>query len=466
MKVNRAANSKRLESSPDGLVGRPGWLRLTPHVTHTPSLTDREWSVLAVIALISIFNRYNVALLATTIKQVQDDLGIPESQVGALTAIVHVGAVPALALFLAADRVGRRRLMLISFVGYSVVTPLGALATNAAAFVLTQFVARMFIVTGLILAAVIITEEFNPKQRGWGVGTFGAISAYGFAVVLLLFGVIDRLPGGWRFLYAFSLVPLAFLPLISRALPNTRRFEQHITRRDTTLSGDSPLKPLISLYRMYPRRIVAACTVLFLVNYGSQASSFFYPKYLQDAHGWTPGRVALITFVGGFGSLWASTQLGAISDRYGRKPVTLSFLIGYPVLIISFYNASGWWLAILWPTLQLFALGTAINMGTYGTEMFPTSYRSTSAGAQAAFSNTGTVLALATQSGIYALVGSHWTAISLLAGLILLTPAIVWFAFPETSGRNLEDIAPEREYVIQPKHDFHDSSANVHITPH
>jgi len=40
-------------------------------------------------------------------------------------------------------------------------------------------------------------------------------------------------------------------------------------------------------------------------------------------------------------------------------------------------------------------------------------------------------------------VGSNWNAIALLGGLALFAPVLVWLAFPETSGRTLEEIAPE-----------------------
>jgi hypothetical protein len=45
---------------------------------------------------------------------------------------------------------------------------------------------------------------------------------------------------------------------------------------------------------------------------------------------------------------------------------------------------------------------------------------------------------------VYTALGSHWHAISLLALALCLTPLIVALAFPETSGRSLEEIAPER----------------------
>ena len=56
----------------------------------------------------------------------------------------------------------------------------------------------------------------------------------------------------------------------------------------------------------------------------------------------------------------------------------------------------------------------------------------------------GGVLGLAAESVLYVIFGSHWTAISVLVLLALLAPLIVAAFIPETRGRALEEISPER----------------------
>jgi hypothetical protein len=48
------------------------------------------------------------------------------------------------------------------------------------------------------------------------------------------------------------------------------------------------------------------------------------------------------------------------------------------------------------------------------------------------------------ESLLYRVVASHWVAISALTILALLGALLVARCFPETAGRPLEDIAPER----------------------
>ena len=53
-------------------------------------------------------------------------------------------------------------------------------------------------------------------------------------------------------------------------------------------------------------------------------------------------------------------------------------------------------------------------------------------------------LGLALESVLYQLTGSHWHAVSILLLIALGAPLVIALAFPETAGRSLEEISPER----------------------
>ena len=105
-------------------------------------------------------------LFSLNLKQIQAELLISEADVGFLGAIVRAGAFLAVFLAIAADRYGRRLMLLITVVGYTLFTGATALSPNAEAFVVFQMLARCFGSAEVLIAAVVIAEEFAPENRG------------------------------------------------------------------------------------------------------------------------------------------------------------------------------------------------------------------------------------------------------------------------------------------------------------
>jgi MFS family permease len=421
----------------------PRWLRFAPFLGRPPALTRRQWRVLGLVAAASLFDQYDLGLFSLALKQIQAELGIAEHRVGILGAVVIFGAIPASLLALAADRFGRRRLLLLTIVAYTGLTGATAVAPSVEVFIALQFLARTFVTAEIILAIVVVAEEFDAESRGWGIGALSALALCGHGLALALFSLVEVLPFGWRALYAVGLVPLALIAVLRRGLPETAHFERHAAARAAGEPPRGALRPLADLVRVYPGRAAALGAVAFLLAFAERAAAFFAPKYVQEAHGWEPAHYALLGFVGGFFAIFANTLAGRWSDRFGRRRLAVLFLALNPPLVIAFYNGRGAWLPPLWVSMTFCAMAGGVLLRTFATELFPTSHRSTAAGAMALVTTLGAVLGMSAESALYGLLGSHWEAISLLVVVALAGPFIVRFALPETSGRALDEISPE-----------------------
>lgn len=420
---------------------RPRWLRLAPFLGRPPALTRHQWRVLGLVGTASLFENYDLALFSLALKQIQVDLAIPEASLGVLGSLIRLGALPAFVVALAADRLGRRRVLLSTILIYTLLTGATAFAPDAQTFVILQFLARTFAVAEALLAVVVIAEEFDPATRGWGIGALLAIKACGTGLAALLFAGVEHFPFGWRSLYLTGLVPLLILAYWRRTLPETTRFVAH---RAAASINTSALQPLIDLVRMYPGRLAAVAAVVFVTELAETSGGVFGPKYLQDAHGWTPGNISAMIIVGGALAIVASTLMGGLSDRWGRRRMTSGLIMGQVVLTLVYYSARGLLLIPLWIATYFSAVGANVTLAAYGSELFPTSYRSTAAGMRVVVGTLGGSLGLLLQSVLYGMVGSHWTAIRILAAMAVIAPFIIMATYPETAGRVLEDIAPER----------------------
>ena len=422
---------------------QPCWLYFVPFLRPVPILSRRQWHILGLIAIASVFDRYDLAILQLALPRIQTGLGIADADVSGLAALVRLGALPAFLIVALADRLGRRRLLIFTVVGYTLFTGATAFAPNAGSFAALQFIARTFITAELLLAVVVIAEEFPPNARGWGIGSLHALAAYGFAIGAVLFSLVDVLPFGWRALYLIGLIPLAIVARFRSSLPETERFLEH-TGRQKQDSPSHTIQPLISMVRAYPGRFLILGAVILLVSFASEAALFFDPTYLQEAHDWQPWQVTVLMIGVGVAFIFASARIGQWGDRFGRKRMAVITLLAMPVFIIAFYNTFGPLLPVFWTGMIIAALGVQVSLSALGSELFPTSYRSTVTGAHSVVRSSGSALSLVAHGALFGLLGSQWTAVSVLAVLIFLAPFIVAIGFPETSGRALEDIAPER----------------------
>jgi MFS family permease len=389
-----------------------------------------------------MFGAYDVALLPLALPQIQDDLAIPDAQLSNLVALIRLGALPAFALALTADRLGRRRLLVISLVAFSVLTGLTALAPNATVFVALQFLQRTFVAAAGLLAGVIIIEEFPENARGWGIGVHTALASFGGGAAAVAFALVDIAPFGWRTLVLAGALALLVSGFVGRRLPETERFVRLQVRRSQAPARQRVFTPMLRLVAAYPGRFAAIGVLVMLFNLGGDAALFYDPSYLQQAHGWRPWQISALNLCAGFMAIVGSATAGRWSDRFGRKRTAAFFLAGMPLFILGYYNVFGWLLPVLWAGMLFTTIGASVALGALNAELFPTSYRSTASGAIAVVATVWGVFSLATHGWLVGRLGSPWPAVSVLALLLLLTPfCLLWL--PETSGRTLEEIAPD-----------------------
>src|SRR5262249_4400187 len=192
-------------------------------------------------------------------------------------------ALLAFPVALMADRLGRRQVLLFTILAYTLCTGATALAPDATTFVACQFLARVFAAAETVIAVVVVAEEFEAAHRGWGVGALGALQACGAGVAALAFGFVDRVPFGWRGLFALGLAPLVLVAYLRRSLSETTRFlEMRREHGDVvgapTLDAAPALAPVVALARGYPGRIMLLSLSVVTFEVVAGPALFFAPK--------------------------------------------------------------------------------------------------------------------------------------------------------------------------------------------
>jgi MFS family permease len=89
-------------------------------------------------------------------------------------------------------------------------------------------------------------------------------------------------------------------------------------------------------------------------------------------------------------------------------------------------------------------MGMVVLFKAMGSELFPTSYRSTASGVRAIAGVLGAFAGGFVEGRLYEITGSHASAITLMLPCLAVPALFVLVFLPETATRELEDISPER----------------------
>ncbi|MER5943853.1 aromatic acid/H+ symport family MFS transporter [Streptomyces sp. NPDC001928] len=151
-------------------------------------------------------------------------LGLTPDQAGDLGSYATFGMlVGALTAGTVADRIGRRKLMVACVALFSLASGLCAMAGSVAVFGLGRTLAGIGL-GGLLPTAISMVSDYAP--RGRGALTIGMLMtahhAGGILSAYVALWVVE--PLGWRAAFWFCVLPLLFVPVLVRFLPESLSF--------------------------------------------------------------------------------------------------------------------------------------------------------------------------------------------------------------------------------------------------
>jgi MFS transporter, putative metabolite:H+ symporter len=414
----------------------PWWI--PPFLGGVPDIEPRLITLLGLVSLALFFEQYDNSMLTSALKYVAADLRVSEHDLGSFLGTIKLGSVPAFLIVPFADRIGRRRVFLASVTAFSVGTLLTAFTQNAFQYVATQMVTRTFMLTASAVAYVIVTEEYPALHRGWAIGMLGALAACGNGLGAGLFAAIDSLPYGWRTLYGIGLVPLLLVPLLRSRVQETRRF--HVHRAVAGLRDDDGLagwyRPFVRLARIYPGRALGIAAAGLLMAIGESAVFQFVGYFTLTERHWSPAQFSLMFILGGAVGIIGNVAAGRIGDRVGRRTVGFVSLALFPPFTWLFYYGPGWILPLAWAAFVFCNSAGGAVVRAFSTELFPTSYRGTSA------AWLSLMQALGWAGGLFLVgLGTDIARATSLVAFAVFGSALTLLALPETFRQELETIS-------------------------
>jgi MFS family permease len=402
-----------------------------------PVMDARSATTLSILGVFSVYAGYLGVLLSQTNAFFQREFGAGNAEIADAQIAVRLGAFAALAVVVLADRWGRRRVLLASTVAGIVLAATGAFAPNLAGITVSQGVARIFSSAIVLIATVMASEEVPARARAFALSMLIMTAGLGAGGLVLTLWVGDLAPWSWRLFYLVPLPFLATIPVLARRLPETRRFEVYELH---TEPGDDQLTAQDrSTFR---RRLALVGSMLLFVNLFWIPSAGFTNNYLINERAFSGLQVSLFQTLTNLPGGIALVVGGRLADVYGRRLIGTIGLVGGTVGAVVMFQTSGVTLWLASTVATLVGALTVPALLTYPTEIFPTGTRGRAQGLSNLAAVAGAVIGLKACGVLADRFGSFGPAVALLSVGPALVVLIVVAWFPETSGRELEDLNP------------------------
>jgi putative MFS transporter len=399
-------------------------------------LERRHWFLLWVLGAAAFFQGYDISIVTVAMRQIRHTFGLSQAAASLWVGLLFLGALPAIFLTRQADRRGRRGVLLLSVLGYTIATGVTALAPTMGAFVTCQFFARLFLATENALVWTMVAEELPAGSRGFGFGWMSMLAALGTGTCALIYGaLLNPLGASWRWLYVLAVPPLLGMAWLRQRLPESKRFEEAQRARALARRWHQILQP------PHRRWLSLLCLTAILATLTTHAATFAV-DFLETTHHLSATKASLLIVGAGGPAIAMLIVAGALSDRYGRKLIGCSFGVLAVVGALSFFFLANslWSLALTMTITFVGTFGAGPALGAFGTELFPTSLRALGGSAVSISHVVGQSISLGLGGLLLHLTGSmpDTVAVLVLGPLAMIVVVAVWF--PETHGRELEDI--------------------------
>jgi len=369
------------------------------------TLSKKHWLILLATNLGWMFDGFeNYALILTAgsaFKQLLDPSlfsSIP-FYIGSIIAINLFGwGVGGVVGGILADYIGRKKMMIISILAYSIMTGLSSFAWDFWSFAILRFLVGVAVGSEWATGSSMMAELWPDNARGKGAGLMQCGLGLGFFIASVTWLYISPMgPDAWRYMYLIGVLPALLTLWIRRAIPESELWEEvnkkriaaiNLQKNGNELNDDQSKLAKFTLVDLFTDKSLRKQTiVIFLMSLtttvGFWGISTWVPPFIASIAG-ASGKLApqWASYAGmayTAGSVTGYIAFGFLADKFGRKPVTIIFFLISLIMtpVFFFLTKDLTWLLMLAFITAAFANGQYTWMPVWIPELYPTRIRAT-----------------------------------------------------------------------------------------
>jgi MFS transporter, SHS family, lactate transporter len=285
---------------PDDIGGRHVLTRSQQR--HTVAACFLSWTLdafdffIMVFVLADIAKEFGTTMTAVTI---------------AITLTLAARPLGALLFGYMADRIGRRRVLIINVLTFTVFEFVSGLAPSLVSFIVVRALFGVAMGGEWGVGASLTMESIPAKWRGTASGLLQAGYPCGYLLASLLYWAAFSTVG-WRVLFMIGAVPGLFVA--AYILFCVKESPDWVQRK---------AEPRIGMWRAVSANLplmIYAILIMTAINFYSHGTQDLYPSaFLRVQHGFSVATVSKIAIVYSIGAILGCVLVASLSQRIGRR---------------------------------------------------------------------------------------------------------------------------------------------------
>ena len=407
-------------------------------------------STLLAAALGWMLDAFDAMLYALVLAYVMRDLGMSKATSGLLyTLTLLASGIGGVGFGFLADRIGRKRALMLSILTYSICSFASGLSTGVLMLAAFRFILGLGMGGEWNTGATLVAESWPDDLRAKAIAIVQSSWAIGYALAALVAGIVLRY-ASWRFVFFVGILPAVITLWIQSRVPESSMWEEHRRRTNqgqklepSGAEGTHGSESFFAIFRApYGKSTLALLLLNFFGLFGWWGLFTWIPPYLslpvaQGGRGFgIMGTTTLLLVLNLCGMFPGYLSFGWVADHLGRRKSFILYLFAAALLVPLYALArSQAVLLVAGAIVAFFGTGFFSGSGIIGSEIFPTSLRARALGFTYNGARTMSSIAPYVIGRVGQAKGLGWAFY--LCGAAFLLAGVMATQLPETRGKAL-----------------------------
>jgi len=329
-----------------------------------------------------------------------------------------------------AEKYGRRPILMINVLMFSVFELLSAWSPTFAVFIGLRMLYGVAMGGIWGVASSLAMETIPDRSRGLMSGIFQAGYPAGYLLASIIFGLFFSLIG-WRGMFLIGALPVLLLPYIYFKVPESPVWQAARERKESVA--------LLPIIRAHWKLCLYMVALMACFNFFSHGTQDLYPTFLKVQHGFAPHTVSIIAICYNIAAMLGGVCFGSLSEKIGRKKaIIFAALLTLPILPLWAFSTGSVMIGLGAFLMQFMVQGAWGVVPTYLTELVPANSRAVLPGFVYQLGNLIASVNATLQSRIAEAHGNNYgLAMAIVAGTVAILICLLVSFGRETQGKTL-----------------------------